>query len=268
MTATASGPRARLVLRSTLLFAIGCGGGGDGCGGEEAGEITLDGLGPAVLRAQCEQIFGCCSEAQIRAEWAPLIEFMDLVGLDIEAPANRAECEEALGRWSEQATISRLEGSIAEGRTLFDPEGASAFVRKIEDLGCDEIPEDAFRGPDGLPFLEGTVSDGGECERYSDWECSNGTCECADETCSRTECRERPGLEQPCHSQCAEGLYCERDGLTGSAACVESLDDGGACWADNQCRNRFCDRADGSSTGVCATPALCEMILTDWCGPC
>jgi hypothetical protein len=228
------------------LALVGCS--SDDSGGGGNGSIAVENLGLELAVASCAQQFGCCTDAEIMAQYMGIT----FEGQPIET---EAQCVDFANAVFTSFGVMAYQSSIAMGRAEYDGEAAADCVALIEDLSCEQYGARQLPASGCTPWILPKVADGGACTQ--DYECLSDNCvgerTPLGEPSTDGACMPMPTEGQDCDDNCATGLYCDSD-LDGTT-CKPLVTNGGDCTFDDDCASDYCDDA----TDTCAArPLTCD----------
>jgi hypothetical protein len=204
-----------------LVTATGCG----GCEG------PLDDAAARIAEAVCPKAWECCTAEQMAEN--------SFAGTDVES------CKE-LTEEGFSDHVARIEESIDEGRSAYDPARLDACIETIRTSSCAALNRtNHFTGvPNCDSFVDPLVQAGRACRH--DWECIDGFCRQSQGEIGT--CRALPGEEEPCiDGRCAADLICHGD----RQVCVRLAQPGEACSVATDCITFDCTLTS-STSGTCA----------------
>jgi hypothetical protein len=232
----------RTSLRPIVLVALAA------CGGSNASPVPVTDLGTDLGKIVCQKAFACCTDAE-------LMQQLKDITFNNQPITTEAECEQAFA--SLGAFLSQTyQTSINEGRITYDATAAGDCLATIRAMSC---PDYAAHQHDSSPTEEGcmqfaipNVDVGGACSQ--DYECKTNNCQFGSSG-NDGVCQDMPTQGQACSGNCAQGLYCDLDPVSGMDVCMTNKADGAACTFNNQCSSGNCAKPGGTGDGTCASPA-------------
>lgn len=237
----------------------------------------------ATINAQCKGTFQCPEKQGYGLLYSGRFK-------------SEAECKATLN--SALDGDNTLKGSIDTGRINYDASAAQRCITKLEDVYAKAIcSSETFEEPtECAQVFDGAVTEGGKCFDSKDcaagFECNlgldnlcYGTCKaspcaactdaqaCVEVTEGDYSCKDRLAVGASCtvDTPCAQDASCLRNGAEmGKCIADESLDAGGACDEDSQCKSYRCNDsicdAPTPPPKIGASGEACGMF-DDLCAP-
>ncbi|MRG92195.1 hypothetical protein [Polyangium spumosum] len=190
-------------------------------GGNNTPPVALDDLGTRTAEAFCEQVYSCCTMAEMDTVFANLMP----------KPTNEAECVQSFKAFYDMSVLADLKAAVAAGRLEYDGALAASCFAKVDCGTLGAAPD-----PECENVFAGKVADGGDCA--NDTECAGATSVClGDSSMQDGKCGAPGAVGAACSfdDECATG-YCSFS----SNMCEEKKALGEAC-SGGGCKDSYCD---------------------------
>jgi hypothetical protein len=197
-------------------------------------------------QALCDRLFSCCTPSELEG-----FRFVD----DHTPPTHDGCIAFHTNNGTSDLTTNAAE--VAAGRIAVHLDRSSGCIATLQAASCAEFYArlvhlhvgDAFSLCNSV-IVEPLVSNGGKCKVYLD--CQSGYCEIPasatpDAGGAGGTCKPAPKANEPCTSECGDGLRCDPT----TALCQPLAPAGGDCTTPEACKSGACQ------SGKCVSPGKC-----------